>query len=75
MLECPATQIRDYEIGDCSNCNAKTQNNERSGRLVVTTKSAGLVEFRLVGGRQFRQVSRLIGEFCTTTGIRMVELK
>ncbi len=45
------------------------------GKLVIRLKSAGFMEFRLVGSKQFRQVSRLLGEFCTTTGIRMVELK
>ena len=45
------------------------------GRLVISLKSAGFMEFRLVGGRQFQQVRTLMEQFCSGTGIQLVESK
>lgn len=43
------------------------------GKLVIRLKSAGFMEFRLVGSRQFRQVSKLMEQFCSRTGVQLVE--
>lgn len=45
------------------------------GKLVIRLKSAGFMEFRLVGSRQFRQVSELVERFCSGSGIQLVEFK
>jgi hypothetical protein len=44
------------------------------GRLVIRLKSAGFMEFRLVGGRQFRHVKSLMKQFCSGTGIQLVDI-
>ena len=45
------------------------------GKLVIRLKSAGFMEFRLVGSRQFRQVRKLMEQFCSGTGVQLVEFK